>query len=102
MKGIKLSVRKYPLYCQAAITEVRIVNGHTTEMYCLTLCTGNRGSNCRTHSTFFVAANSINAQTVSRKQKHVVTFKHSKGRRESNTTWKCAEKGVRIKLTDPS
>lgn len=76
MVGITLSVRKYRLYCQAVITEVRIVNGHTTEMYYLTLCIDNQDLNCRTHSKFFVGSNSINAETVSREQKHVVTFKH--------------------------
>lgn len=76
MEGVTLSVSKYRLYCQAVITEVRNVNGHTTEMYYLIPCTDNQDANCRTHSKFFVGANSINAETVSREQKHVVTFKH--------------------------
>jgi len=71
-----LSVTKYRLYWQAVITEVRTVNRHTTEMYCLTLCTDNQDSNCRTNSKFFVGANSINAESVSREQKHVVTLEH--------------------------
>lgn len=74
MEGITLSVRKYRLYCHAVITEERIVNGHTTEMYCLKHGTDNQDSNCRTHSKSFVGANSINAETVSRAQKHVVNI----------------------------
>jgi hypothetical protein len=76
MEGTTLSARKYRLYWQAVGTEERTVNGHATEMYCFTLRTDNQDSNCRTHSTFFAEANSINAGTVSREQKHVVTFKH--------------------------